>query len=456
MIKFQKYLFKTSIIGLCGGVLCFSPLAKAESFQDALTAALNYHPSVDAVTAARQSLEDKKVEEWSAQFPEINVNATAGRVYGDNATSRGLSVTRGAGYSYLWEGSAAVTQPLFDGFETEERIEAAEDRLRSANLEIYDVRENLALETAQAYFDVMRSKEALDMIKEHNQQINDYHDRIVIMVDEGVSDTAELKLAEDITILLDNIYEDYNAQYLQAQAVYQQLTGDRPSGHMSLPEWDHTYFPATLKDAMGILKAHPALKAAEYSISASEHDVEAEKSTFYPDVDGELSFLKKDLDDIIGGEVTDARAVVKMNWNFSTGGAQYARIRQRQAAKFETEAQRRDLERQLAQTLQQAWVEYESAERIADNMGRRKQINQELFDTNQTQFEGAQIRLLQLMQSENQYFQTRLEYINAKYRQKLSELAVLAALGELQETMGVNAPDVEYVYKSPFRFDDDE
>ena len=456
MIKLQKYLLKTSVIGLCGGVLCLSSLAHAESFRDALSAALNYHPSVDAATAARQSLEDKKVEEWSAQFPEINVNASAGRVYGDNATSRGLSVTRGSGYSYLWEGSAAVTQPLFDGFETDERIQAAEDRLRSANLEIYDVRENLALETAQAYFDVMRSKEALDMIKDHNQQISDYHDRIVIMVDEGVSDTAELKLAEDITILLDNIYEDYNAQYLQAQAVYQQLTGDRPSGHMSLPEWDHSHFPPTLEDAMGILKGHPSLKAAEYNINASEHDVEAEKSTFYPDVDGELSFLKKDLDDIIGGEVTDARAVVKMNWNFSTGGAQYARIRQRQAAKFETEAQQRELERQLSQVLQQAWVEHESAGRIADNMGRRKQINQELFETNQTQFEGAQIRLLQLMQSENQYFQTRLEYINAKYRQKLSELAVLAALGELQETMGVNAPDVEYVYKSPFRFDDDD
>jgi adhesin transport system outer membrane protein len=168
-----------------------------------------------------------------------------------------------------------------------------------------------------------------------------------------------------------------------------------------------------------------------------------------------LFFLKKDLDDVIGGEVTDARAVVKLNWNFSTGGAQYAKIRQRQAGKFEMEARKRELERQLAQALEQAWIEYETAGRMADNMQRRREINQELFETNKTQFDGAQIRLLQLMQSENQYFQTRLEYINARYREQLSELSVLAALGELQKTMEVDVPDVEYIYKSPFRFDDD-
>jgi outer membrane protein TolC len=280
MIAIQKYLLKTSLIGLCGCVLFFSQAGHAETLREAMSAALQYHPSVDAVTAMRQGLQDKKVEEWAAQFPEINVTATGGRVYGDNATSRGLAVTRGSGYSYLWEGTAGLSQKIFDGFETSERIAAAEDRLRSADLEVVDVRENLVLQTARAYFDVMRSKEALDMVAAHNKQIEDYRERIAMMVDEGVADQAELKLSEDITILLDNIYEDYQSQYLAAQAMYQQLTGYRPSGQMDLPEWDHSHFPSSLEEASGVLVAHPSMKAADYQIDASAHDVEAEKPVF--------------------------------------------------------------------------------------------------------------------------------------------------------------------------------
>ncbi len=453
MINIQKYILTASVLALSGGGF-FINAAQAETLQEALINALQYHPSVDAAHAARQNLKDQEVEEWAGQFPEINVTATAGRVYGDNATSRGLSVTRGSGYSYLWEGSAGITQKIFDGFETGARIDAAEDRYRSANLDIIDVRENLALQTAKSYLDVMRTNEILAIVKKHNAQVADYRGRISMMTDEGVADQSELKLSEDITILLDNIFEDYYAQYMTAQATYMQLTGDRPTGHMMLPEWDNTSMPNSLDEGITTLAAHPSIQSVDYRAQADEHEIDATKAGFYPDVNGELSYLKKDLDDLIGGEVDDARAVVKMNWNFSVGGAQFARVRQKQAQKYETEAQKRELKRQLTQNLEQAWIEYETSERVLDNMSRRRAINEELFNTNAAQFEGAQIRLLQLMQSENQYFQTRIEYINSKYRHHLSKMAVLASLGYLQKAMGVEVEDAEYVYKAPFRFDD--
>ncbi len=441
MINYQKYLFHSSFLSLCVGSILLSSSASAESFRDALSNALQYHPSVEAAQSSQQNIKDQKLEQWSANFPEVNLNATAGRVYGDNATSRGLSVTRGSGYSYLWEGSAGITQKIFDGFETGERIEAAEDRYRSAKLSIIDVRENLALQTAQAYFDVMRTKEVLGIVKDHNAQIEDYKNRISLMVNEGVADQGELALAEDITILLDNIMVDYNAQHYAAAIAYEQLTGAAPSGDMSMPSWDRTLLPDEQNMALEQLAAHPSIQAADYLVSASMHDVDAEKATFYPDVNGELSYFKKEVDDVIGGEVDDARAVVKMSWNFSTGGAQYARIRQRQATKFETEAEKRQLERELTQSLGQAWVEYTSAAKILSNMQRRREINSDLFNTNNVQFEGGQIRLLQLMQSENQYFQTQIDYINAIYRQKLSELSVLASLGMLQQAFEIQVPE---------------
>ena len=105
------------------GVLTFlllsgaSGFACAETLQRSVVAALNHHPSVTAAMANRDAYIEEKKEQFSGYFPAISVGAAGGRIYGDNSTTRGLSVTRGAGYSGYGEGSISLTQMLFDGFE---------------------------------------------------------------------------------------------------------------------------------------------------------------------------------------------------------------------------------------------------------------------------------------------------------------------------------------------------
>ncbi|MCB1757315.1 MAG: TolC family protein [Gammaproteobacteria bacterium] len=105
---------------------------------------LSQHPQVESAQAAFGRSRQEQKEEFSAYFPELNVTATGGRIYGDNSTSRGLSVTRGTGYSYLWEGSVSARQKIFDGMETRNRVGAARSQVKAAELALIDVRENLA------------------------------------------------------------------------------------------------------------------------------------------------------------------------------------------------------------------------------------------------------------------------------------------------------------------------
>lgn len=409
----------------------------AETLDEALAAALSHHPAAEAAQAGAMATGDQIDESKSNYFPELSANASGGRIYGDNATSRGLSVERGAGYSYLWEGNVAVTQRIFDGFETQERVQAAKARHKSSEANIIDVRENLALQTVQAYLNVMRTQQVLKLIEEQNAKIGDYLSRIDDMVTQGAADAAELKQAEDIRLLLSNLSKDYETQHRGAIAQYRETTGHAPEGAMSLPPLDSSVLPVSIEDALKRLDGHPALQAASYETEAGAHDVKVEKAALYPDVNGELSYLERDQRDVIGGEVVDGRAVVKMSWNFSTGGAQFARIRQKQGAFFESRANQENLERQLALGLEQAWAEYEISAELFANAQERETINEDLMGTYNTQFEGAQIRLLQLMQGENQLFQVRLERMNALYRHQLAGFSLLARTGQLQSTLGV-------------------
>ena len=310
MSRFRFLLLAAS--GAASLTLAFP--ASAEPMAQAVASALNHHPSVEAALANRNALAEESREKWSDYWPQLSVGATGGRMYADNSTSRGLTVDRGAGYSWLWEGNVTARQLIFDGFETFNRIDAAGARQRSASFNVFDVRERLALRTVVAYLDILRGRDSVARLKEHGKKIDTYIGRIEKMVDEGAADATMAEQARDIRAQLDNTLASSEGQLRAANAAYLELTGHPPDEAMDMPAPPAGAIPADIQEAVDhARKEHPALRAAMMTEAAFQHDAEAEKAALYPDFTGELSYLERDQDDVIGGEVKDGRAVVRLN-----------------------------------------------------------------------------------------------------------------------------------------------
>lgn len=410
----------------------------AETLEEAVSVTLSQHPEVESARAAMLAAGQRKREQKSAFFPELQVNATGGRIYGDNSTSRGLSVTRGAGYSYLWEGSVSATQQIYDGWETTNRVKAAQAEKEAASMSIMDVQETLALRTAETYINLFRVRNGLDMLVEQKNSVADYMDRISSLVDDGAADEAELQQARDVSVILDNFIADYTGQLRILESSYNELTGHFPTEIHGLPNLAVDSIPPAAEDAVATAKTmHPSLKSARLASKSAKYDVRAEESTYIPKFDGELSYLKSDKDDVIGGEVEDGRAVVRMNWAFETGGGQSARIKQRVYAHKQAMATVAETERRIERDIRDAYAELETAKRQLGNQKKRQDLNKKLFDTYKVQFEGARISLLQLMQSDNQLLLTKLETMNAQSRLQLAQYSILSSMGLLQKTLNV-------------------
>ncbi len=431
-----KSLAFASALALSGAL--FSVPAYAENLEEAVVSALNYHPSVEAAIANRDAYIEERSEQWADYFPTLNVRATGGRAFGDNSTSRGLQVTRNSTYSYLWEGALTLTQPIFDGYETQHRVEAAQSRRESANFNIVDVREKLALSTVVSYMDVLRAREALSRLGKHGDKIADYQGRISKMVEEGAADETLLSQAQDIRAQLDNTLANLEGQIRKSHAKYEELVGRFPAEEMDRPVPRLDLIPEDVNDALEYARAHhPMLRAAYYTEAAVLEDAEAEKQFYYPDVNGELSYLKRDQAEEIGGEVIDAKAVVRLNWDISTAGGQFARVRKNLQRHNESKAQRSETERQIIRDIRIAYGELETAKDQIKVLRERVRINEDLFKNYEAQFEGARINLLQLLQSDNALFNARLALVNGEFRVLASQFAVLASMGRLQESMNV-------------------
>ncbi|PZQ48677.1 MAG: transporter [Micavibrio aeruginosavorus] len=435
MLRRRTHLYAIASV-LC--LLTWSE-AQAETLRDAVTAAIVSHPAVDIANAQRDAASEAESEEFSNLFPEISTTATGGRMFGNNATSRGLTVSRGEAYSWLWEGNASITQPIFNGFETYNRIDAARAREGASELTLADAKQGLALRAAQSFFNVMRAQEAYNKTVSYQDRIKDYLKRIHGMVEGGAADASEEAQAKNIQAQLENSVAEMEGQVKLALADYAEATGSMPSGELQETEAPKDQGFSDMQEAIEFAsKNHPLILSAHKNLEAEDDEVSAEKGVLLPDLDGELSYLKRDQKEEIGGEVVDGRAVMRASWNFSTGGAQLARIRKAKAERSEALARTAQAQREIERDIRKAYAEYETAEKQKELNARRATVTKELFDTYTKQFEASKVRLLQLMQAENQVFTTELEQINSNYRLKMAEYSVLASAGRLLDALNID------------------
>jgi adhesin transport system outer membrane protein len=424
--------------------------AHAETLRDAVQNALASHPSIDVVKARTEGARESEKEQVSNLFPEINASVAGGRIFSNSSTTRGLTVSRGEAYSWMGEGSASLTQPLFNGFETYRRIDAAEARVQAAEMNITDTKQSVALQAGVAYLNILRAQEALNKTRSYQDRIADYLDRIKLMVDSGAADEAEAAQARNIQAMLENTVAEMEGQVKLAYADYVESVGSMPRGELKKAGIEKSDIMKTADEAMGYAVAyHPLILSAQKEIQAEEKEISAERGVLMPDLDGELSYLKRDQKEEIGGELVDGRAMMRMSWGFQTGGGQIARIRKSKAERSEAIAREAQTKRQIERDIRRAYAEYETALKQKELTASRVHITKDLFETYEKQFEASRVRLLHLMQAENQLFTTELESINADYRVMMAEMTTLASSGRLLSALRIEEAPVPVEQVAP-------
>ncbi|MGH1375573.1 MAG: TolC family protein [Alphaproteobacteria bacterium] len=430
---------KIVLLYLCaalGGVYASCASVSAQGVRETVLQALDQHPAIEGAEYNHKAAQHDKEAEYSGFYPEISASATAGRVFQDNSTSRGLTVDRGAAYSGFGEGNIALKQMLFDGLETKFRVHAANARIEHSFYNLLDVKSGIVLRAAQSHIDILRVRSALLLLEDQMSLIEDYVSRISDLVTDGGADETELQQARDVFMIASGTRADYEGQLAAAEASYFEVTGQMPADDLDIPKTLASEINENISDVLREVKEnHPMLMAARMTSKAARHDMKAEHSKIYPDISGELSYLKNDKKDLVGGEARDARAVVRMNWNFSTGGREFSSVRKKREEHYEALSNYEVMERELQRDIYQSYAMRRTFARKLQLAKERVDLNEKLLQTYVTQFEGARISLLSLMKTESQLFNARLEESDNIYYHLSSEYTVLSYLGRIHDVV---------------------
>jgi len=429
---------KTSITSVSAIALLLSLQAPAfgQSLKDAVQQTLNTSPDI-LIDAARRLAADESVKTArGGYFPKIDLAAGTGRERSDNPTTRAAS---GGSLSFnRHESSATLTQMLFDGFGVSSEVDRNEARVESTAFKVAGSSEQLALRAVEAYLEVLRRQELVILTKDNLGSHQRTYDQIKVRADSGVGRKADQEQIEARNALARANFGAEEANLRDAQINFLRIVGQMPQSLNKPAAPDLGALPRTVEDAVQIaIDSHPLLKSAAADIAATEAQHRAAKSFMWPRLDFEAGgSWNKNLDGS-AGKNDDSYAMLRLRYNLFKGGSDLGRIGDTKQQVYEATEIRNRAARQLEQSVRLAWNAMYSAKERLPSLKQHADSSAATRDAYVKQFGIGQRTLLDLLDSENEYYTASTNYVNGQYLELFSRYRILSDTARLVGYLGV-------------------
>ena len=412
-------------------VLTAGAHAAPVTLQDAVKQAIVSNPDVQArwhdFTASREEQDVAR----GGYYPRVDLSMGVGR--------ENLSAPNQPSTEYNRRGATlSLNQMLYDGFSTREEVARLAYAKLTRYYELLDATESTALDATKAYLDVLRYRELSRLAQENLAQHDQYFKQIQQRTQAGVGRRVDLEQAGGrLALAQSNLLTEISNLH-DVSARYLRIVGDLPPGDMIVPALLDQGIPPSIEAALKLAyQGSPAFNAAIENVRSAQAASRGKRANFQPRVDLRAS---KDLGynvNGIEGKRDDELIELVLNYNLFKGGSDKAQARQY----IERLEQARDLRdkacRDLRQTLSIAYKDIRNLSRQLGYLDQHQLSIAKAREAYRKQFDIGQRTLLDLLDTENEYFQARRAYANAQYDHALAYARTLEGMGTLLQTLQV-------------------
>lgn len=416
-----------SVVALSAGLQ-----VQAAPLEEAVQALVRDNPTILEAAANRRALDFELEQARGLYRPQIDLTTRVGPEWstlGPDAADEPRLVH---------VSSLTLRQLLFDGFATESEIERQAARVDAAAERVRERSEFIALDLVEAYLDIMRHQElvalAEDNVRVHAVTLGDVRER----VEGGQTGVGDVQQAE-------GRYADAKATRIEArqdldEAInrYLRLAG-REEQNMSRPEFKWAVLPVTQDEAVDrALKLNPTLFLADADIDVAKANIAAAKSNNYPTVTGVLGANHNYQVDRKDQTYNAYTAQLRMDWNLYRGLIDRHNVYEQVERLSETRAARLRLEREVIEEVRQSWNAMTKARERAEVLNDQVVANGQVVSTYRQEFQVGERDLLDVLDSENELFTSRVRAVTADYTALFGAYRLLASTGELLSYLGVS------------------
>lgn len=298
-------------------LLMGSQAASAQSLTESLALAYSNNPTLNSARSVGRATDEGVGIAISGYRPQISASGSYG------FESRSGSINRDSRPASI---SLNLVQPIFNGFQTVNRVQSSEASVRAQRESLRNTEQTVLLDAATAFVDVIRDTSVAALretdVKFFVEQVRAAKDRF--NVGEGTKTDvaqAEARLQQSISQL-----NFAKANVSSARATYRQVVGVEPAKLTGSYPIER-FIPKSIDLALSTSQnEHPAIKASVHNIDVASFNLKVVEAELLPTLNLQGS-VSRSWDQSVP-VLNQAQIGLNVTVPIYQGGAEYARIRQ--------------------------------------------------------------------------------------------------------------------------------
>jgi adhesin transport system outer membrane protein len=374
-------------------------------------------------------------------LPQVTAQGWAGREWRSNVAETP---------SYNWDRpgySLELRQLLFDGFTTVNSVKQLGFEKLAAYYELIATTDTLAGQAVDAYLDVQRYREmellARDNFAMHETTLGQLRER----QESGVGRGVDLEQAYGRRSLAQtNLMTESNNLNDVVQR-FRRIVGEYPADVLpDVPDIGHLLPDARTQDFGSSLRQNPSLLAKQSLVQAAEAGRDSAVGRHMPTLELRASTGRdREQPTAAYRDVQSSRVQLMLSYNLYRGGADQARVRQTTAQRYAASDVRDYTCRNIQQELSLAWNNIVRLRAQIPFLREHELATGKVRIAYRQQFQIGQRSLLDLLNTENELFDSQRALVNGIYDLKQAEYRWLALSHRLLPALGLTQPHEDAV-----------
>ncbi|HBD7077461.1 TPA: TolC family outer membrane protein [Legionella pneumophila] len=417
-----------------------SSYVAADTLYEAVQYGMIANPDILLNTAkglsAKQAIDKAK----GGLYPSIDVTGGFGRQRSVNPTSAAINDTPSTTLNIV-ESAVELRQRLFAGGGIINEVKRNQYLTEAQKWKTQGIAEDLALEITKNYFAVLLQERlyaySIENLKAHKAVFKMIKERATA----GITRTAEVDQANARLALAEANKISALADLQEVKINYAKTVGKWPE-NLQVP---HVPARKSLPNNLARiiekgLDNHPTVKSSYADIKEAKAQYDVARAAYYPEVNLVLNSSKnKNLGGLIGPNDSDTVAV-RMNYNAFRGGADAARIRETAYQVQEAYETKNRTLLELKETIRLAWNAYVASALRIQPLKQHVTASRKTRTAYQDEFKVGKRTLLDLLDSQNEYYESQIELARAENDEILSRYRILNGMGCLLKHLNLRLP----------------
>jgi adhesin transport system outer membrane protein len=395
------------------------------------------------IVKAAESDQETAFHAWKAAkggyFPQVTVTGDYGRERSSNPSVKAfqissITLTR-------QESRITLSQLIFDGGAVSGSVAEKWFEFISTRFKLQNVRESVAMQTVDAYVNVLRNRQLVKLAEENLQNNDDIKKKVVAKVSGGAARRVEESLAMSRLSKAQTQLITVKGELSKVETHYLRVIGHRAPQFMVSPKSSKKLMPETVRDGLQAASLYnPELQSAKADLLVAQSRIKVSKSRFWPKLNLQLTASEnRDLTGI-EGTYRDASALLQFDYGLFHGGSDWDAFKAAQSNLSHAMQVVQNSERQIGESLRTSWDEIITKRNEAERLRSYVTYTLKVVQDYKTEFDLGQRQLFNVLDAQNDLFIARSSLTNSEMDSIISYYRILQAVGGL--TFAIYAPSL--------------